>query len=143
MFRKSVIMTMTARADLAIFRPSNGQWWLNRSTAGVLATSFGISTDKPMARDFTGDGKTDIAFFRPSSGEWFVLRSEDLSYFSVPFGTIGDIPAPGDYDGDGKADLTVFRPSTATWYVNRTTQGLLITGFGLDGDNPVPAAFTP
>jgi cytochrome c peroxidase len=130
-------------ADIAIFRPSNGQWWINRSTAGVFATQFGSETDKPQARDYTGDGKTDVAFWRPSTGEWFILRSEDLSFFSVPFGTSGDIPAAGDYDGDGRADLTIFRPSSGTWFVNRTAQGMLIANFGLNGDRPVPASFTP
>lgn len=131
------------KADLAIFRPSNGQWWINRSTAGVIALQFGASTDKPVAQDFTGDGKTDVAFFRPSSGEWFVLRSEDFSYYSLPFGITLDIPAPGDYDGDGKADVAIFRPSTGTWYLNRSTQGTLITAFGLNGDQPAPSAYVP
>ncbi|MBS1793167.1 MAG: VCBS repeat-containing protein [Acidobacteria bacterium] len=129
------------KADIAVFRPSNGQWWLNRSTAGVVATTFGVSTDKPVAQDFTGDGKTDIAFYRPASGEWFVLRSEDGSFFSVPFGISTDVPAPGDYDGDGKADFAVFR--SGTWYINRSTNGLLIAGFGASGDTPAPAAFVP
>lgn len=131
------------RADTAIFRPSNGQWWINRSTAGVVAGEFGSTTDKPVAQDFTGDGKTDVAFWRPSSGEWFILRSEDSSYFSLPFGLASDIPAPGDYDGDGRSDVAVFRPSSGTWFVNRSTQGTLITAFGVDGDRPVPNAFTP
>jgi hypothetical protein len=39
--------------------------------------------------------------------------------------------------------LTVFRPSQATWYSNRTTAGVLIAGFGLPGDTPVPSAFVP
>jgi len=131
------------KADLAIFRPASGQWWIERSTAGLLATQFGVSTDKPVAMDYTGDGKTDIAFWRPASGEWFVLRSEDLSFFAVPFGASTDLPAPGDYDGDGKADQAVFRPSTGTWYVNRSTQGILITAFGSNGDQPAPAAYLP
>jgi hypothetical protein len=93
--------------------------------------------------DYSGDGKADIAFFRPSTGEWFILRSEDGSFFSVPFGTAGDIPAPGDYDGDGRFDTTVFRPSSATWFVNRSSAGVLIAGFGLGSDLPVPSAFIP
>ncbi|MBK6751361.1 MAG: VCBS repeat-containing protein [Acidobacteria bacterium] len=129
------------RADLAIFRPSNGQWWLNRSVAGTIAMQFGSATDRPVAQDFTGDGKTDVAFFRPSSGEWFVLRSEDASYYSVPFGISTDSPAPGDYDGDGKADTAVFRAATGTWYINRSTQGMLITTFGSDGDLAAPSAY--
>ncbi len=131
------------KADLAIFRPSNGQWWMERSTAGTLALQFGAATDKPAAQDFTGDGKTDVAFFRPSSGEWFILRSEDSSYYSLPFGISSDIPAPGDYDGDGKADVAIFRPSTGTWYANRSTQGTLITAFGLSDDQPAPSAYIP
>lgn len=131
------------KADIAVYRPASGQWWIERSTAGLFATQFGLSTDTPVAMDYTGDGKADIGFFRPSSGEWFILRSEDSSFFAVPFGSSTDIPAPGDYDGDGKADTAVFRPSTGTWYVNRSTQGILISAFGLSGDLPAPAAYVP
>lgn len=126
-----------AKTDISIFRPSNGQWWLNRSTAGIYAATFGNGTDKITPGDFTGDGKTDIAFWRGSTGEWFVLRSEDGSYFSHPFGTAGDIPAPGDFDADGKTDEAVFRPSTATWYVLKSSGGVLIQQFGATGDLPV------
>ncbi|HEY0460989.1 MAG TPA: cytochrome c peroxidase [Pyrinomonadaceae bacterium] len=131
------------KSDTAVYRPSTGEWWLNRSTSGVVAAQFGTSTDKPVAQDWTGDGKTDLAFWRPSTGEWFILRSENASFYSVPFGQSGDIAAPGDYDGDGRADTAVFRPSTATWYVNRSSQGLMIAGFGVNGDQPAPAAFIP
>jgi uncharacterized delta-60 repeat protein len=131
------------KADAAIYRPSNGQWWLNRSSAGVIAYTFGTSADKVVPGDYTGDGKADSAFFRPSTGEWFILRSEDGSYYSVPFGANGDLPVPGDYDGDGRFDTAVFRPSGSTWYVQRTTAGLLIAGFGINGDQPVPNVFVP
>lgn len=131
------------KTDAAIYRPSNGQWWLNQSSAGVVAYAFGTSNDKPVQGDYTGDGKADSAFWRPSTGEWFILRSEDSSYYSVPFGTNGDLPVPGDYDGDGRFDTAVFRPQEATWYVQRTTTGLLIAGFGINGDQPVPNAFVP
>ena len=131
------------KSDIAIYRPSNGQWWISRSLSGVIAASFGASTDKPVQGDYTGDGKADIAFWRPSTGEWFILRSEDSSFFSFPFGTSGDVPAPGDYDGDAKFDAGVFRPSSSTWFVNRTTAGILITNFGTSGDQPVPNVLVP
>jgi uncharacterized delta-60 repeat protein len=132
------------KADIAIYRPSLGQWWISRSSNNsVYAFQFGTSTDKPVQGDYTGDGKVDSAFFRPSTGEWFILRSEDSSFYSVPFGTSGDLPAPGDYDGDGKFDAGVFRPSSSTWYVNRSTAGILIAGFGTNGDKPLPNVFVP
>jgi cytochrome c peroxidase len=133
-------------ADMAIFRPngtSGAEWWINRSTSGVVAYQFGLAADRPVAQDYTGDGKTDVAFWRPADGNWFVLRSEDNSYFAAPFGQSTDSPAPGDYDGDGRADFGIFRGSAGTWFVNRTTQGVLIQGFGVNGDLPAPGAFVP
>ena len=132
------------KADVAIYRPNgaNGaEWWVQRSTAGLLALQFGSSTDKAVPGDYTGDGKTDIAFFRPSTGQWYILRSEDFSYFAFPWGANGDIAAPGDYDGDGKFDAAVFRPANSTWYVNRSTAGPLFVGFGNATDQPVPNAY--
>jgi len=131
-------------ADVAIFRPSNGQWWfLNSSSGTVSAAAFGESSDKITPGDYTGDGKTDIAFWRPSNGFWFILRSEDGSFFSFPFGATGDVPVPADYDGDGKTDAAVFRPSSATWFILRSNAGTLIFNFGLTGDRPVPSAYLP
>ena len=88
-----------------------GEWWISRSTAGLIALQFGTATDKPVQGDYTGDGKADVAFSRPSTGEWFILRARISRYLAFPFGASGDVPAPGDYDGDGKYDAAVFRPS--------------------------------
>lgn len=132
------------KTDLSIFRPSNGQWWINRSSNGsTFAARFGTSSDKIVPADYTGDGKTDIALFRPSNGNWFILRSEDSSFFAFPFGANGDVPVAGDYDGDGKFDAGVFRPTNSTWFVQRSTAGTLIQQFGIAGDLPMPNAFVP
>jgi hypothetical protein len=125
------------KTDISIFRPSNGQWWLSRSSdSAPNVFEFGTGSDNIVPADFTGDGKTDIAVWRPSSGEWFVLRSEDITYFSFPFGQNGDTPAPGDFDNDGRADATVFRQSTGTWFILRSTQGTTAVQFGTSGDIP-------
>jgi Tol biopolymer transport system component len=125
-----------AKADLAIFRPTLGQWWINWSTdSSTKVFQFGQSTDKIVPADYTGDSKCDVAFFR--DGNWFILRSENSTFFAAPFGAIGDIPAPGDYDADGRGDLAVFRPLVATWFILRSTTGLQIIQFGANGDVPV------
>lgn len=131
-----------AKADISIFRPLQGEWWISRSSNGSNgAAQFGSSTDNIVPTDFTGDGKTDIALFRPSNGNWYVLRSEDSTYFAFPFGTSGDLPVPADFDADGRSDAAIFRPSTSTWYIGRSSGGTTISQFGISGDIPVPADY--
>ncbi len=128
--------------DISIFRPSNGQWWLQSSFSNqVRADTFGVNTDKIAPADYTGDGRTDIAFWRPSNGQWFVLRSEDSTFFAFPFGTNGDVPQPGDYDGDGRADAAVYRVETRTWFILNSSGGTTIQQFGASGDIPVTADY--
>ena len=123
------------KTDVSIFRPSNGQWWIQKSSNGQSsALEFGAGTDKIVPADYTGDGKTDIAVWRGSTGEWFILRSEDNSFYSFPFGASGDIAAPADYDGDGKADPAIFR--SGTWYIQASTGSVQIKQFGIAGDIP-------
>ena len=125
------------KTDVSIFRPSDGDWWLLKSSnGGNAAFRFGNSADKLVPGDYTGDGKTDIAAFRPSTGEWFVLRSENVSYYSFPFGISGDVPAPADFDGDGKTDAAVFRPSNQTWYIMQSSGGTILRQFGAADDVP-------
>ena len=125
------------RTDLSVFRPSEGNWYLNRSTAGFAAVNWGLATDIAAPGDFDGDGKTDVAIFRPSSGQWWVLRST-AGLMALSFGSSGDIPVVGDYNGDGKADVSVYRPSTNVWYTLLTGSGaIVITPFGIPNDIPV------
>ena len=65
-------------ADVAVFRPSSGSWYILNSTTGSTSYAgyqFGIGSDLPVPDDYDGDGKADIAVFRPSNGGWFVLKS--------------------------------------------------------------------
>ena len=129
------------KADVSIFRPTGGEWWMQRSSGGIFALQFGSSTDRIVPGDYTGDGKTDVAVWRQSTGEWFILRSEDLSFYAFPFGTDGDIPVPADFDGDGKTDAAVFRPSNSVWYIQKSSGGVSIQTFGQNGDKPVAADY--
>jgi photosystem II stability/assembly factor-like uncharacterized protein len=126
------------KADVSVFRPSSGAWYLQQSTAGFTSLAFGLGTDKLVPADYDGDGKTDVAVYR--SGTWYLQRSQ-LGFTGVAFGDANDIPVPADYDGDGKADVAVFRPSNGTWYQLKTTVGFTATQFGQIGDKPVPADY--
>jgi hypothetical protein len=122
------------RSDIAVFRPSDGGWYLLRSQAGFTGLQFGIATDKAVAGDFDGDGKTDVAVFR--NGFWFWLNSSNGAFNAVQFGTAGDQPMAGDFDGDGKNDPTVFR--NGIWYILQSSDGAFNAAqFGAAGDKPV------
>jgi hypothetical protein len=125
------------KTDLSVFRPSEGNWYLNRSTAGFTALNWGLSSDVLTPGDFDGDGKTDVAVFRGATGTWFILRSSTGTLGAFPFGAAGDVPVVGDYDGDDKDDAAVFRPSTNVWYILNSGGGTTIAPFGAAGDIPV------
>lgn len=129
------------KADLAVYRPTDGVWFILRSSNGSIDyVNFGISTDRPVPGDYDGDGKADIAVFRASEGVWFLLQST-AGFRAVQFGSPGDVPVPADFDGDGSADIGLFRPNDGVWYTLGSTSGISIVPFGLAGDRPVAGDF--
>ena len=125
------------RADISLFRPSDGNWYLNGSSAGFTAVGFGSSTDTVAPGDFDGDGKSDISVFRSSNGMWYRYNSSNGTFVSVRLGQTGDLPVPADYDGDGKTDIAVFRPSNGTWSYLKSSDGSSVSfQFGQNGDKP-------
>lgn len=127
-----------SKADISVFRPSNGAWYLQQSSAGFTGVTFGLGTDKLAPADYDGDGKTDIAVYR--DGTWYLQRSQS-GFIGFSFGAATDIPVPADYDGDGKTDVAVFRPSNGTWYLQQSTAGFAGIAFGQNGDKPVAADY--
>ncbi len=128
-------------ADLAVWRPSSGYWYVMGPDGSVQASaSWGTSGDITVQGDYDGDGKTDFSVFRPSTNYWYLMYSSTGSTDGFAFGTSGDIPAVADFDGDGRTDVAVFRPSNGTWYIKRSSDGQTsYQQFGQSGDVPAPA----
>lgn len=130
-------------ADLAIWRPSTGYWWVMGGTGSQQTSQvWGVSGDTPVPGDYDGDGKTDFCVFRPSNSSWYLVYSSSGGSTQIGFGTTGDLVAPADYDGDGRTDIAVFRPSSGVWYINQSsTTNTISVSFGTSGDTPTPADF--
>jgi PKD repeat protein/peptidoglycan/xylan/chitin deacetylase (PgdA/CDA1 family) len=85
------------KTDVAVWRPSNGVWYIIRSSdGGITQTSWGISGDITVPGDYDGDGKTDVAVWRPSNGVWYIIRSSDGGITQTSWGISGDITVPGN-----------------------------------------------
>jgi len=131
------------KADIALFRPSTGTWYvIDSSTGKSMSQAYGANGDLIVPGDYDGDGKTDYAVWRPSNQTWYVTLSSTGKSVNQQWGASGDIPVPGDYDGDGKTDYAIFRPSDGSWHVVLSSTGKTLTqSYGAKGDIPVPADY--
>lgn len=137
-------------ADIAIWRPATGVWWVLGTTNSQFVTNgWGIAGDLPVPADFDGDGKTDFSIYRPNTGQWWIQRSSDNQTHVVSFGAPCEIEGkkcdkaiPADMDGDGKSDYVVYQSVDKLWHVLYSS-GISPTAvqWGVGADVPVPADF--
>ena len=131
------------RAEVTVFRPSNGVWYIRNSVTGLdQGLLWGGQGDVPVVGDYDGDRVSDMAVFRPSSGTWYIRSSITGLLTAFVWGGVGDVPVQGDYDGDLATDVAVFRPSNGTWYIRSSNTGLTFAlVWGGTGDVPVPGDY--
>jgi FG-GAP-like repeat/FG-GAP repeat len=144
------------KTDLSVFRPSLGDWFIQRSTQGFSQTHWGLSGDKLAPADYDGDFKTDLAVWRengygdPNRSYFFILQSSNNTFRQEQFGRVGDVPtAVGDWDGDGRADPAVYRSGVGAgsqsffFYRPSGTAGVdfRTIWWGTSGDQPVRGDF--
>ncbi len=126
------------KADISVYRPSEGYWYILQSSNGGFAFSrFGLASDAVVPADFDKDGRTDIAVYRNT--DWYVIRSATNTFYAITNGQAGDIGVPGDYDFDNILDAAVFRNGLWTYRVNSAVHTFT---FGQAGDKPVPADYS-
>ncbi|MCA1624222.1 MAG: FG-GAP-like repeat-containing protein [Acidobacteria bacterium] len=145
------------KADISVFRPSNGFWYIMKSSGGYSSVQWGLATDRLVPGDYDGDGKTDLAVYRSGTfgtsfnNTWYILRSSDNTsrarQWGISGGFIFDAPVPADYDGDGKTDLAFYRNSDAIptpghfQILQSSTDSGVIKQWGTNADKTVPADY--
>lgn len=129
------------RADLSVFRPSDGNWYSRDSGTNVLrAIHWGMNGDQPLlARDEIGSQYYTI--FRPATGVWYELF-DYLFHDIFQWGLSGDVALLRNRRNAGgtiDSHPTVFRPGTGTWWFYNN--GYHAFQFGQAGDIPLLADF--
>jgi hypothetical protein len=97
------ILMVTEETDIAVYRPTTGEWFLRLSSLGYAVGQgnwtyqWGVAGDLPIKGDFDGDARAEIAVFRPSTAEWF-FRLSTFNYaigqgnWTYQWGGPGDLP---------------------------------------------------
>jgi hypothetical protein len=137
--RNSTDYDFDGRTDLAVFRPSDGNWYAYRSgNDDVSITKWGTTGDIPVAGALVPMGaKSDQIVYRPSTGVFYVryeyVQGNPISIFQ--FGLSGDVPLTGNFIGSHLTDAAVFRPANGTWYFKSLS---VPSGFAEFGGEPTP-----
>ncbi len=138
------------KSDIAVYRPSNGYWYLYQSTAGMSFVQWGLPGDIPAAMHFDMDGKTDITIFRDG-----ILHSNTSvnGYKFVNIGQTGDKPMTGNFStqnndladfmvrGDRSGQMTwTYKDGITVGYPPYSTYSTTVSG-EVSSDKPVVGDF--
>lgn len=114
-----------APTKIGIFRPSTGEWFLDRSGNGqwdgcqadLCIAGFGQPDDLPVAGNWSGDGTSHIGTFNPATGSWHLDTNGNgiwdgcaVDTCVTSFGQPGDLPVARQISGVNKSVIGTFTP---------------------------------
>jgi YVTN family beta-propeller protein len=152
----------TGRAQVGVFRPSAGTFYLDYNGNGVWdgcgtdrCLQIGVSGDVPLVGDWNHTGTSKVGVFRPSAGTFYLDYNGNGVWDGcgsdrcLSIGLSGDIPLVGDWNGTGGSKVGVFRPTDGTFYLDYNGSGTWegcgtdrCSQIGLNGDTPLVGDWT-
>jgi hypothetical protein len=137
------------RVDTSLGTSNTPQITYTLTATGNLSWDyFGWASDRSLAGDYDGDGKTDQALARNLNigvipAIWFIRYTGGASDVQFQYGLGGlDVVPQGDYDGDGITDVTVYRRGNENnYYVLRSSDQVMQVFHWGQGDTGLPCGF--
>ena len=120
--------------DLALYRPSTGQFFIRSGLNGSVASiQFGAPGDKGLLCKWQSDainGADNLLLFR--NGTWFVNLAADGATVNAtgPYGAPTDQPLCGSYGTAPFGDFALFR--NGLWFLNISSTPAFTFGTGGD-----------
>lgn len=134
------------RADVSVYRPSTGYWYLRGLTEKFSFVRWGANGDKPLGWNWDNEGRPDNMVFRPDTGVWWSNNSGSSGSSAFQWGISGDVALAYEiHDGGIGLDAmypAIFRPNEGVWYIRYDAVNTLALQWGIAGDIPVTADFT-
>jgi hypothetical protein len=115
---------------IGIFRPSTGQWFLDRNGNGILddctidicVPRYGQEGMLPVVGDWVVKGKSNIGTFDPTTGAWHLDHGSftwdtcetDSATCISSFGQTGDLPVVKESKNSDQVTIGIYRPQSST-----------------------------
>lgn len=136
------------RTDIAVWRASEGAFYILHSSGTLRIEQFGQPGDDPsFVGDYDGNGTDDLAVYRAGASgaqsNFYYRLAANGPVSNAPWGLGGDIAIPGDFDGDGRSDLHVARNVGGSYvhYELGSTAGYRSYPWGIANDRFVTGDF--